>query len=118
MKKNLNYHKKKTLVKIQGSYFLSKKLLIAGFIIARIIDAIKAVPNELILAPLAKLKVISKTIAFTINENKPKVMIVNGRDNNFKIGFIIALTNINNKAVIIISLFCEKVIPSNKMSRI
>ena len=80
---------------------MSKKLLIAGFIIARIIDAIKAVPNEFMLAPLARLNVICKTIAFTIKENKPKVTIVNGRDNNFKIGFIIAFTNINIKAVII-----------------
>ena len=96
---------------------MSKKLLIAGFIIARIIEAIKAVPNEFMLAPLARLNVICKTIAFTIKENKPKVTIVNGRDNSFKIGFIIAFTSINIKAVIIIALFSVKVIPSNKISR-
>ena len=68
------------------------------------------------LAPLARLNVISKTIAFTIKENKPKVNIVNGRDNNFKIGLIIAFTKTNNKAVINRAFVSVKEIPENKKS--
>lgn len=118
MKKNLNFHKKIRTLEKQGPYFFWNKSSITGFIIARIIDAKIAVENESIIAPLDKLKAVCKTIAFTIKENNPKVIIVKGSDNSFKIGFIIALTNTKSKAVIIIALFSVNDIPENKISSI
>ncbi len=83
---------------------------------ARIIDAKIAVENESKIAPLDRSKAIFKTKAFTTKENKPKVKIVSGNDNNFKIGFIIVFTKTNNNAVIKRDLVSVKEKPVNKIS--
>lgn len=57
--------------------------------------------NPPILASLTKPKLILKTIALTTNENKPKVMILIGKEIRLRIGLINILTNAkaNPKAI-------------------
>lgn len=85
--------------KLRVFYYFSKFLLIASLIrLFRKLSTIlaqKAVPKLPMEEFGARLKEISKTIAFTTSENIPRVTIVIGRDNTFKIGLIVIFTSAN-----------------------
>ena len=67
--------------------------LIVLFIKLKTILAQKAVPKLPIEAEPTRLKAISRTTAFITKENSPRVTIVIGSDNTFKIGFIVRFTS-------------------------